>query len=380
MEQRFLSFDVEGMNHVDQLVTSLLDSALAYLNEKAEGHTDLYHKMKPNTVEQLSYESMLTVAPSVNFPKERIELISGHVFPDILLHDTRYGVEIKSTQKDAWTSTGSSIIESTRDKDTERIYMLFAKLGGIPEFRCKPYQQCLSNIAVTHSPRYLIDMNLPEEENIFSLMNTDYDVFRQMDEASKITQVRQYYMDKAKAKGKHEMPWWMGSTTNINISFYADLDPEEKRELESKAFILFPSLFNISKDRQDKYKTFALWLCANYSVLCTNMRDLFTAGGSIKYINGKKLDVPYPHIVGDLLNLLPRIKNILANPDEQMSKSIDEFWDFDYDKNNLYSEWLNMIEKKFSSQEELEWIPIRQLIESDSLAQISIAKNQLNGN
>lgn len=134
MEQRFLSFDVEGMNHVDQLVTSLLDSALSYLNEKAEGHADLYHKMKPNTVEQLSYESMVEVAPSVNFPKERIELISGHVFPDILLHNTRYGVEIKSTQKDAWTSTGSSIIESTRDKDTERIYMLFAKLGGIPEF------------------------------------------------------------------------------------------------------------------------------------------------------------------------------------------------------------------------------------------------------
>lgn len=88
------------------------------------------------------------------------ELVSGHVFPDIILHECNYGVEIKSTQKDAWTSTGSSIVESSRSEKANRIYLLFGKLGGEPEFRCKPYQQCLSNIAVTHAPRYLIDMNL----------------------------------------------------------------------------------------------------------------------------------------------------------------------------------------------------------------------------
>lgn len=168
MEQRFVSFNVEGMNHVDNLVSSLLGSSLTYMNEKTNGKTEFYNKMKPSEVEQLSYDSMVEVAPSVDFPKERIELISGHVFPDILLHETKYGVEIKSTQKDSWTSTGSSIVESTRDADTERVYMLFAKLGGTPEFRCKPYQQCLSNIAVTHAPRYLIDMELDEKNNIFS--------------------------------------------------------------------------------------------------------------------------------------------------------------------------------------------------------------------
>lgn len=370
MEQRFVSFNVEGMNNVDRMVSSLLSSSLSYMNEKTEGHAKVYNKMKPGEVEQLSYDSMVEVAPSVNFPKDRIELISGHVFPDILLHETKYGVEIKSTQKDSWTSTGSSIVESTRDADTERVYMLFAKLGGTPEFRCKPYQQCLSNIAVTHAPRYLIDMNLTEEENIFSLMNANYDEFRQLDESSKISQVRQYYIEKAKAKGKYEMPWWMGGTTNVNLSFYADLDPEEKREIESRAFILFTSLFNISKDRQNKYKTFSLWLCTNYSLLCTNMRDLFTAGGSYKFINGERLETPYPHIVGDLLNLLPRIKKLLNDSDYQLMKSIEEFWDFEYDKKNLYSSWLDMMERKFKSQEELKNIPIRELIETDAIAQI----------
>lgn len=370
MEQRFVSFNVEGMNNVDNLVSSLLSSSLSYMNEKTKGKTTFYNKMKPNEVEQLSYDSMIEIAPSVDFPKERIELISGHVFPDILLHETKYGVEIKSTQKDAWTSTGSSIVESTRDADTERVYMLFAKLGGTPEFRCKPYQQCLSNIAVTHAPRYLIDMELDEKENIFSLMNTDYDDFRQLNETDKISQVRQYYIAKAKAKGKYEMPWWMGDTTNVNLSFYSDLDSEAKRDIEARAFILFESLFNISKDRQNKYKTFSLWLCTNYSLLCTNMRDLFTAGGSYHYINGQRLNTPYPHIVGDLLNTLPRIKKILKDPDYQLIKSIEEFWSFKYNRNDLYSSWLNMIEKKFNSQDELKDIPIRDLIEAEATAQI----------
>lgn len=372
MEQRFVSFNVDGMNHEDHLVSSLLDTSLTYMNDRAEGQKEYYGKLKPNEVEELAFNSLVEVAPSVGFPKERIELISGHIFPDILLHSTRYGVEIKSTLKDSWTSTGSSIIESTRDADTERIYMLFAKLGGIPQFRCKPYQQCLSNIAVTHAPRYLIDMNLTEKENIFSLMHTNYDDFRLLPESSKIAQVRQYYKKKAKAKGKYEMPWWMEGTTNVNLSFYNDMDPEEKREIEAQAFILFPSLFNISKDRQNKYKSLALWLCSNHSLLCTNMRDLFTAGGSYKYLNGEKLKTPYPHIVGDLLNLLPRIKRNIEHPSFQLMQNIEDFWDFIYDKKNLYSSWVAMIEHKFNSQKELKHIPIRHLIESNAILQISL--------
>ena len=194
-------------------------------------------------------------------------------------------------------------------------------------------------------------------------MDTNYDEFRQLNEADKISQVRQYYIEKAKAKGKYEMPWWMGGTTNVNLSFYADLEPDEKREIETKAFILFDSLFNVSKDRQNKYKTFSLWLC-------TNMRDLFTAGGSYHYINGQKLEHPYPHIVGDLLNSLPRINKMLNNPDYMLMKSIEEFWDSKYDRNDLLASWVNMIEDKFKSQEELKDIPIRELIEMEATAQI----------
>lgn len=252
-DQRFVTFNLEGFNHVDEMVNTLLSKTITYMNKNACTIPERYNKMSSGDVEILSLKSLKEIAPCINFPTERIELISGHVFPDILLHETRYGVEIKSTQKDAWTSTGSSIIESTRDKNTDRVYMLFAKLGGRPEFRCKPYQSCLSNIAVTHSPRYLIDMNLSSNNNIFAKMNTDYEIFRQLDEGKKISCVRQYYIKKAKAEKKYEMPWWMGETTNVNLSFYNDLQASEKKYSSSKSLHFIQKL--ISKRYKESIQT-----------------------------------------------------------------------------------------------------------------------------
>ena len=89
-----------------------------------------YNKLSGSDSRKTNHWNLLKeIAPTINFPPDRIELISGHIFPDILLHKTKYGVEIKSTQKDAWTSTGSSIVESTRYKDAERIYMLLVNLA-----------------------------------------------------------------------------------------------------------------------------------------------------------------------------------------------------------------------------------------------------------
>lgn len=361
-EPRFVAFNLDGYNHVSQLVESLLSRTITCMNQEALSAPGRYGKMSGSEVEQLSFDSLTKVAPGIGFPAERIELIAGHVFPDILLHGTRYGVEIKSTQKDAWTSTGSSIVESTRDGETDRIYMLFGKLGGVPEFRCKPYQMCLSNIAVTHSPRYLIDMNLEEDNNIFAKMNTDYEVFRQYDEGKKISCVRQYYLKRAKMEKKSEMPWWMGETTNVNLSFYNDLPVSEKIILQAKACILFESLYE--RDPRNRYRPVALWLCNYYSLLCPNMRDDFSAGGQCNFINGVKLSRPYPHMVQVLLESHSLIKRLLDDPTDDILQGIQDFWDFDYDRSALYHSWLGMVERCFRENPKLACIPIVSLMAS----------------
>lgn len=86
-------------------------------------------------------------------------------------------------------------MESTRDKNVENIYMLFGKLGGkTAEFKCRPYEDCLSDIAVTHSPRYLINMELTKEQTIFSKMGVAYDQLRNAPDSIEI--VRKYYRKK----------------------------------------------------------------------------------------------------------------------------------------------------------------------------------------
>lgn len=100
-EPRFVAFNLQGMNNTDKLVASLLSESINYMNETAHKQPHSYMNLSGSDVEVLSCKSMKEVAPSLGFPQERIDLISGHVFPDIILHDYNYGVEIKSTQKDS---------------------------------------------------------------------------------------------------------------------------------------------------------------------------------------------------------------------------------------------------------------------------------------
>ena len=69
--------------------------------------------------------------------------------------------------------------------------LVIGKLGGNPpEFRCRPYQEVLYDIAVTHSPRYLINMELQDGETIFDKMKTTYDEFRANE--NNIAKAREY--------------------------------------------------------------------------------------------------------------------------------------------------------------------------------------------
>lgn len=159
-----------------------------------------------------------------------IEKISGLSFPDIVAGKF-YGVEVKSTKNNHWTSTGSSILESTRIINTERIYMTFGKLGGKPiEFLSRPYEECLSGIAVTHMPRYLIDMQLKKGESIFDKIGIEYDVLRKLD--NPIAPVSKYYRSRLK---KGESLWWLGGSADDVVSatmtLWRNLTPTKKERL-----------------------------------------------------------------------------------------------------------------------------------------------------
>ena len=159
------------------------------LNREAVGREKYYSKRNGTDLEKDVYDALERCA--INTPFEgTIQLVSGASFPDIVANKY-YGVEVKSTIKNQWKSIGSSILESTRNQNVERIYLTFGKLGLPVQFKSRPYEECLSGISVTHYPRYKIDMELKHGETIFDKMGIPYDTLRKLD--NPVAPVSQYY-------------------------------------------------------------------------------------------------------------------------------------------------------------------------------------------
>lgn len=217
-----------------------------------------------------------------------IEKVSGQKFPDIVAAKF-YGVEVKSTKDNHWTSTGSSILESSRIADVERIFMTFGKLGGKPiEFLSKPYEECLSGIAVTHMPRYLIDMRLKKGETIFDKMGIPYDELRLME--NPVAPVSKYYRSQLKPG---ESLWWAGDTADETVSatirLWSKVETDERRTYTVYGCVNFPEVFGGNYDR------YALWLTSQ-GVVDPHIRDQFSAGGQEPMLLSNGSTVKFPGV------------------------------------------------------------------------------------
>jgi hypothetical protein len=336
------------------------------LNAKAKLTPELFRAKGGRGMENEVLNAIKEETRGTSFKADDVELISGQNFPDIVAEYFRsqegksyYGVEVKTTKEDKWTSIGSSIVESTRVPNVDKIFLMFGKLGHNVEFMCRPYEECMSGIAVTHSPRYTIDMELGENESIFDKMGTTYDSFRESQDNIKM--VRSYYLHEARAKGIHQMPWWMGDGSAIGVTLYSDLPIERKRWVKTMLLILFDDIID------SNYKNAVLWMCSSLSILNHNARDLFSAGGKCTEIDNKKLKTPYPQIVKVILDFAPLVKEMLDAPNNFIMGEIEQYWEV-VNYNNLYDQWIGRVERAFKAKENLRDVPIRELILNGSKA------------
>ena len=325
----------------------LMSTTEKILNAEAKIKPSDFNKLSASDLENVSVYFIQKACNNSPFDPNSVKLISGQNFPDIIV-EKHYGVEVKSTIKNGWISTGSSILESTRIDGIERIYMLFGKLGGtIPEFRCRPYQSVLYDVALTHAPRYLINMELGEHESIFDKMGIQYDVLRKSD--NPIDLVRKYYQQKAKDNiaGTSSMPWWITTQSietpmSFNIRTWNILDDKEQNDLQAQGLILFREILSPAPSRT-KYNRMSLWLCACHQVVIPNIRDIFTAGGKVNEINGIQLKTKVPKLFYHIFRLLTLIKDILNSPDENFISQIREFNPEILTNNDYFGNWLKQL-------------------------------------
>ena len=364
--ENIIAIRKRDISKANEAFAEFMKMAERNLNDKAKCDPNLYKDCVGTKMEPIALTALREIAPSTPFRPEEINLVSGAKFPDIQAEHF-YGVEVKTTQKNTWKSLGGSIVESTRIKDVESIFMLFAKLGGeYAEFRCKPYEDCLEDFGITHQPRYRIDMEIQEKrkETIFQKMGIDYDSFRTKDEEEK-NAIYHRFKQTAENTGV-EMAWRLTSEDGdysmpMTISFLNDKTEEERIKIRARMFVLFPEVFSASPSI--KYKRAALWLCSRNGLICTNMRDIFSSGGQVNRIGYKTFEKSVSKIFLRLYQCREEINSLFANPDKELLEDIDEFWTLKCQGYLLKSYWLEMVQNTICKNKHLYNVSVSELID-----------------
>jgi len=323
-------------NHLAELneFDSLLKSTIHTLNSQSGTTSERIALLSGVKLEQYAADVMKDHASGTPF-ENTIECTAGQSFPDIVVKKF-YGVEVKTTIKNHWKTTGNSVLESSRLKDVERIFMLFGKLAAPIEFRYRPYEECLSEVVVTHSPRYLIDMNLRKHETIFDKIEMPYDVLRKKD--NPIREITNYYK---KGLKKGDELWWLDqsepSSSNMVIRIWSNLTPFEQTTIVAKAFAFFPELLS---NENDKFSRLAIWLVTKQGIVCPNLRDPFTAGGRIDIISNSRIYSSVPRIIYNLHSNFEGIRDVLQNTSAQ---ELSVFWNRKTTETNKFNDWINLV-------------------------------------
>lgn len=332
----------------------LLNSTISELNIHAQKSSKKVATLLGRKLEPFVKDIMTENAIGTPF-EGSIELIGGQKFPDIIAKKY-YGIEVKTTTQNHWKTTGNSVLEGTRVEDIERIFMLFAKLASPIEFRCRPYEDVLSEVVVTHSPRYLIDMNLEKGKTIFDKIKMPYDTLRKKE--NPIRPIVDYY--KSKLKPGEEL-WWMDADdnskpSNIVIRIWNNLSIKEKHELKNRAMVYFPELFGNSSD---KFSRLAIWLATREAVVCPNIRDLFTAGGKSDISLDTKVYQKVPRIFLNLFNNVPNIIQIIM---QTSSIELTEYWETKTTDKTKIFDWIDLVDSHSKKIQDAKHLNIKKIL------------------
>jgi len=209
-----------------------------------------------------------------------------HAFPDIAMGE--FGVEVKFTEKDTWRSIANSIFEGTRDLSVVHIYLVYGKMGGIPEIRWGKYDDCVMHVRTSHVPRFEVEMNT--ERSLFDQMGITYKYFSKCSAEEKMEHVREYARKRLKPG---ERLWWLENkevqehALPLQVRIYMNLSQMEKRRLRAEAALLCPQIVKPSRTR-DKYSDAVSYMLTYRGVLCPQARDLFSAGSVALRGDGKR--------------------------------------------------------------------------------------------
>jgi len=244
----------------------------------------------------------------------------GQKFPDIdvWINRKKFGLELKSTQNKTWKNKGGSVFEGKSSQDYENIYVLFGTRKNASPYsvKYKQYWEVLERIEVTHSPRYLVNMDAKSDERIFeswyqykdkrnTLKPDDKDsIYWIQTELMKNIQSRTWYLPEDKIK---PMEW-------------SELELSQQDRIKQEVLILFPSDL-IASTKRDKYKRANDYIMSAHFTYSTSAKDTIYATGGSAY-DFKTIHLFKKYAAG--------IQVLLEENSEEIKVRITDIWSKDF--------------------------------------------------
>jgi len=320
----------------------LLKKSKDLLDAKAVDDRNYFISRSPKDFEVDVLEAMKVAKRFVDF-EGTIRLSERNKFPDIIT-EHRYGVEVKSVKSNKWTSTGNSVLEGSRVEGIDHVYIFFGILTEQPDFVFKKYEDCLYQIAVTHSPRYLIDMRLAPDDTIFSKLNLSYSELRGQENPVKtiMTHLKQIHSG--------QTLWWLyddeaQNTFEPYIKYWSDIQNRTlKNELTAEIYVRFPEILSLGST---KFKRGATWLVSKHGIVDHAFRDKFSAGGRVDInVDGytyHRVPKQFQNFKALLPSILQVLKRIPAN-------DLIEDWNCQVQDDDKLSIWIEKISLEARAQ------------------------------
>lgn len=301
------------------------------------------------------FEQRVREVAAVYFGEDAIDYDpAAQAFPDIAVAGTGAGIEVKFTMNDTWRSVANSVLETNRVRDVEKVYLLFGKMGGVPDVRWGNYQECVMHVRTSHVPRFEVDLDAGE--SLFTKMGISYDAFRVSEMHQKMEHIRRY------ARGRlrpGERLWWLEDSPNeshslpIQARLYTKLSGEEKSRLRAEGLLLCPQIVSSGRSR-NKYDDMVLYLLTYHGVLCHQARDLFSAGSVANPLNDDEGGI---YIERAIKLLEPEMLRAAHRMDDEL---FVEYWGRSVQPTERIREWLKQADANASG-----WVPSNSLFQDE---------------
>lgn len=276
-------------------------------------------KVKGTDFEKIVYEELIKSGVNPDAITH-----STQKFPDFIINDdaVTIGVEVKKTDADKWDVPGGSVYESLRN--SIETFVLMGKFGGVPEARLRKYEECISNLTVTHSPRFHLKLDMATGEDYLTRNNASdlLDLPKGKELNRRIRELLRTDKD----------TWY----TEESVESFSDLSSEEKISFFVDGVVLFPEV--TGRD----YSKFAPWMTYKCLIWCSNVRDVFSAGGTKEFNSFIASAV--------MARILERTELIIDRISKMTDVELKTHWEVEEDMSlsDRVDKWIELIDQRIT--------------------------------